>query len=99
MEDMSYYIIREILRSELYERCEKKRCIFGGGNLCVDMRGCKQLEISGEARITGGTAASHGGNICLYINGAGTKKSGEMIITGGTVYGGINDDKGHVTVK
>ena len=30
MEDMSYYIIREILRSELYERCEKKRCIFGG---------------------------------------------------------------------
>ena len=32
MEDMSYYIIREILRSELYERCEKKRCIFGGGS-------------------------------------------------------------------
>ena len=47
MENMSYYIIGEILRSELYERCEKKRCIFGGG----------------------------------------------------TVYGGINDDKGHVTVK
>ena len=69
-------------------RIENGHATARGGNLCVDMRGCKQLEIGGEARITGGTATTHGGNIAIFINGAGTKKAGKLTMTGGTVEGG-----------
>jgi hypothetical protein len=52
----------------------------------MDMRGCKQLEIGGEARIIGGTATTYGGNLCIFVDRIG--KSGLVTMTGGTVEGG-----------